>query len=156
MNCDTTSTLPPTASRSRFIFPFSSLKTRSPATLRAASSASSRAYASAPTPVAWKRPVPATTMLPVIRLAAPDARNSTTEAISSPNVLRKMLRSWPLAEQIAFFERERILAELDELLTDATAGAGDQRDLLRVAHLVLGRAILAHGDGTPRPRNRNR
>ena len=25
---------------------------------------------------------------------------------SSPNTLRKMLRSWPLAEQIAFFERD--------------------------------------------------
>src|SRR3954468_20739667 len=28
---------------------------------------------------------------------------------SSPNVLRKIIRSWPLAEQIAFFENELCL-----------------------------------------------
>src|SRR3954468_15948535 len=33
---------------------------------------------------------------------------------SSPNLLRKMLRSWPLAEQIAFFERELHLPLAEE------------------------------------------
>jgi predicted Rossmann fold flavoprotein len=33
---------------------------------------------------------------------------------SSPNVLRKMLRSWPLAEQIAFFENELRIALVEE------------------------------------------
>ena len=34
-----------------------------------------------------------------------DERRFVTD--SSPNTLRKMLRSWPLPEQITFFERER-------------------------------------------------
>ncbi len=33
---------------------------------------------------------------------------------SSPNVMRKMIRSWPLAEQVAFFERELQLPLVDE------------------------------------------
>src|SRR5829696_5435848 len=33
---------------------------------------------------------------------------------SSPNVLRRMLRSWPLAEQIAFFETELQLRLAEE------------------------------------------
>ncbi|MEP6494461.1 MAG: aminoacetone oxidase family FAD-binding enzyme [bacterium] len=58
---------------------------------------------------------------------------------SSPNVLRKMLRSWPLAEQIAFFEHElRIpLAEEPESakLFPVSNKARDVRDgLLARAH----------------------
>src|SRR3954464_9807964 len=34
---------------------------------------------------------------------------------SSPNLLRKMLRSWPLAEQIAFFEEELGLPLAEEI-----------------------------------------
>src|SRR3954471_12537455 len=33
---------------------------------------------------------------------------------SSPNILRKMLRAWPLAEQIAFFETELQLPLVEE------------------------------------------
>src|SRR3712207_7909147 len=33
---------------------------------------------------------------------------------SSPNTLRKIVRSWPLAEQIAFFERELGLPLVEE------------------------------------------
>ena len=41
-----------------------------------------------------------------------DERRFVTE--SSPNTLRKILRSWPLAEQIAFFERELNLPLVEE------------------------------------------
>src|SRR3954468_451815 len=34
---------------------------------------------------------------------------------SSPNLLRKMVRSWPLAEQIAFFEEELRIPLAEEL-----------------------------------------
>src|SRR5919106_697766 len=41
-----------------------------------------------------------------------DERRFVTD--SSPNTLRKILRSWPLAEQIAFFERELSLPLVEE------------------------------------------
>src|SRR6478736_1558004 len=41
-----------------------------------------------------------------------DERRFVTD--SSPNTLRKMLRSWPLPEQIAFFERELGLRLVEE------------------------------------------
>src|ERR671911_2777987 len=41
-----------------------------------------------------------------------DERRFVTD--SSPNTLRKILRSWPLAEQIAFFERELGMALVEE------------------------------------------
>jgi predicted Rossmann fold flavoprotein len=53
---------------------------------------------------------------------------------SSPNTLRKMLRSWPLAEQISFFERDvgLVLAEEKETgkLFPASNRARDVRDAL--------------------------
>src|SRR5882757_7448332 len=51
---------------------------------------------------------------------------------SSPNTLRKMLRSWPLPEQIAFFERELGLSLVEEQasakLFPASNRARDVRD----------------------------
>src|SRR6476469_10877673 len=44
---------------------------------------------------------------------------------SSPNVLRKILRSWPLAEQIAFFENELRLPLAEEDLPGITSGGDD-------------------------------
>jgi predicted Rossmann fold flavoprotein len=41
-----------------------------------------------------------------------DERRFVTD--SSPNTLRKILRSWPLAEQVAFFERELSLPLIEE------------------------------------------
>ena len=41
-----------------------------------------------------------------------DERRFVTD--SSPNTLRKILRSWPLSEQIAFFERELTLPLVEE------------------------------------------
>ena len=59
-----------------------------------------------------------------------DERRFVTD--SSPNTLRKMLRSWPLAEQIAFFERELGLALVEEeasaKLFPASNRARDVRD----------------------------
>jgi predicted Rossmann fold flavoprotein len=57
---------------------------------------------------------------------------------SSPNTLRKILRSWPLAEQIAFFERELGMPLVEEAETaklfPASNRARDVRDgLLAVA-----------------------
>jgi len=53
---------------------------------------------------------------------------------SSPNTLRKMLRSWPLREQISFFERDAglVLAEEKETgkLFPASNRARDVRDAL--------------------------
>lgn len=65
-----------------------------------------------------------------------DERRFVTD--SSPNTLRKMLRSWPLPEQIAFFERELSLALVEEpgsaKLFPASNRARDVRDgLLRLA-----------------------
>jgi len=59
-----------------------------------------------------------------------DERRFVTD--SSPNTLRKMLRSWPLAEQIAFFERELGLTLVEEeesaKLFPASNRARDVRD----------------------------
>jgi hypothetical protein len=53
---------------------------------------------------------------------------------SSPNVLRKMLRAWPLAEQIAFFENELRIALVEEpessKLFPMSQRARDVRDAL--------------------------
>jgi predicted Rossmann fold flavoprotein len=59
-----------------------------------------------------------------------DERRFITD--SSPNTLRKMLRSWPLGEQIAFFERELGLTLVEEeesaKLFPASNRARDVRD----------------------------
>jgi hypothetical protein len=59
-----------------------------------------------------------------------DERRFVTD--SSPNTLRKMLRSWPLAEQIAFFERELAMPLVEEAETaklfPASNRARDVRD----------------------------
>jgi predicted Rossmann fold flavoprotein len=59
---------------------------------------------------------------------------------SSPNVLRKMLRSWPLAEQVAFFETELGIPLVDEPESlkrfPASHRARDVRD-----------GLLAHASG---------
>jgi predicted Rossmann fold flavoprotein len=59
-----------------------------------------------------------------------DERRFVTD--SSPNTLRKILRSWPLAEQIAFFERELGLTLVEEeesaKLFPASNRARDVRD----------------------------
>jgi len=59
-----------------------------------------------------------------------DERRFVTD--SSPHTLRKMLRSWPLAEQIAFFERELRLTLVEEeesaKLFPASNRARDVRD----------------------------
>jgi predicted Rossmann fold flavoprotein len=59
-----------------------------------------------------------------------DERQFVTD--SSPNTLRKILRSWPLEEQIAFFERELSLALVEEAesgkLFPASNRARDVRD----------------------------
>src|SRR5919112_708395 len=65
-----------------------------------------------------------------------DERRFVTD--SSPNTLRKMLRSWPLSEQIAFFERELGMTLVEEpesaKLFPASNRARDVRDgLLAVA-----------------------
>src|SRR3989449_6432925 len=70
---------------------------------------------------------------------------------SSPNLLRKMLRSWPLREQIAFFEQEiglRLVEEEESAkLFPASNRARDVRDgLLALAvrngvHLLMGTLV---------------
>jgi predicted Rossmann fold flavoprotein len=59
-----------------------------------------------------------------------DERRFVTD--SSPNTLRKILRSWPLAEQIAFFERELRMPLVEETETaklfPASNRARDVRD----------------------------
>jgi predicted Rossmann fold flavoprotein len=59
-----------------------------------------------------------------------DERRFVTD--SSPNTLRKMLRSWPLAEQVAFFERELRMPLVEEAETaklfPASNRARDVRD----------------------------
>jgi hypothetical protein len=79
---------------------------------------------------------------------------------SSPHTLRKIIRSWPLAEQIAFFERELALTLVEEResgkLFPSTNRARDVRDgLLALATrrgvrfipnaTVAGAAPTAHG-----------
>jgi predicted Rossmann fold flavoprotein len=64
-----------------------------------------------------------------------DERRFVTD--SSPHTLRKILRSWPLAEQVAFFERELVLPLVEEAesakLFPASQRARDVRDGL-LAH----------------------
>jgi predicted Rossmann fold flavoprotein len=64
-----------------------------------------------------------------------DERHFVTD--SSPHTLRKILRSWPLAEQVAFFERELALPLVEEAesakLFPASQRARDVRDGL-LAH----------------------
>ena len=64
-----------------------------------------------------------------------DERRFVTD--SSPNTLRGILRSWPLAEQVAFFERELMLPLVEEKesakLFPASQRARDVRDGL-LAH----------------------
>ena len=76
---------------------------------------------------------------------------------SSPHTLRRMLRSWPLTDQIAFFEREIPLRLVEETesgkLFPASNRARDVRDGLlalaarRGARIVLGALVT---DLTPR------
>src|SRR5829696_6279674 len=59
-----------------------------------------------------------------------DERRFVTD--SSPNTLRKILRSWPLSEQVTFFERELRLRLIEEeasgKLFPASNRARDVRD----------------------------
>jgi predicted Rossmann fold flavoprotein len=78
-----------------------------------------------------------------------DERRFITD--SSRNTLRKMLRSWPLAEQIAFFERELAMPLVEEAETaklfPASNRARDVRDGLlalaarRGAHFLPGTTV---------------
>ncbi|MDB4877861.1 MAG: hypothetical protein JWM41_4307 [Gemmatimonadetes bacterium] len=67
---------------------------------------------------------------------------------SSPNVLRKMLRSWPLAEQIAFFENELRIALVEEpeslKLFPMSQRARDVRDGLLAYGARKGVKLLAN------------
>jgi hypothetical protein len=87
-----------------------------------------------------------------------DQRRFVTD--SSPNTLRKILRSWPLAEQIAFFERELGLPLVEEAETaklfPASNRARDVRDGLlalaarKGARFLPGTAVTdirVHTDG---------
>jgi hypothetical protein len=87
-----------------------------------------------------------------------DERRFVTD--SSPNTLRKILRSWPLAEQIAFFERELGLPLVEEAETaklfPASNRARDVRDGLlalaarKGARFLPGTAVTdirVHTDG---------
>lgn len=73
-----------------------------------------------------------------------DERRFVTD--SSPNTLRKILRSWPLAEQIAFFERELSLPLVEEVesakLFPASNRARDVRDGLLAAAARRGTRLL--------------
>jgi predicted Rossmann fold flavoprotein len=75
-----------------------------------------------------------------------DERRFVTD--SSPNTLRKMLRSWPLAEQIAFFERELGLTLVEEeesaKLFPASNRARDVRDGLLALAARRGAQFLPH------------
>src|SRR4051812_23256373 len=65
---------------------------------------------------------------------------------SSPNVLRKMLRSWPLAEQVAFFEQELGIPLVEEpeslKLFPASHKARDVRDGLLARAVKNGVNVL--------------
>jgi predicted Rossmann fold flavoprotein len=74
-----------------------------------------------------------------------DPRRFVTD--SSPNTLRKILRSWPLAEQIAFFERDLGLTLVEEQesakLFPASQRARDVRDGLLSLAARRGARLLA-------------
>jgi predicted Rossmann fold flavoprotein len=78
----------------------------------------------------------------VLPMAVDESRFVTD---SSPNVLRKMLRSWPLAEQVAFFESELRIPLVDEPESSkrfpASHRARDVRDGL-LAHATQQGATL--------------
>src|SRR5438552_7012768 len=69
---------------------------------------------------------------------------------SSPHTLRKILRSWPLAEQIAFFERDAGIPLIEETesakLFPKSESARDVRDklfaLARARGVLIERAAL--------------
>ena len=58
---------------------------------------------------------------------------------SSPNTLRKMVRSWPLAEQVAFFTRELGLALVEEKETGKLFPASNRARDVRDGLLALAR-----------------
>ena len=78
---------------------------------------------------------------------------------SSPNVLRKMIRSWPLAEQVAFFERDLGIALVEEPESSkrfpASHRARDVRDGLlahaasRGVHLLANTLVTDVGASAP-------
>jgi predicted Rossmann fold flavoprotein len=74
-----------------------------------------------------------------------DERRFVTD--SSPHTLRKILRSWPLAEQVAFFERELALPLVEEAesakLFPASQRARDVRDGLLAHAARRGARFLA-------------
>jgi hypothetical protein len=65
---------------------------------------------------------------------------------SSPNILRKMVRSWPLQEQIAFFEGELGIPLVEEL----SMGVGDRtgRGTRGRAHRLENRSVVRGFDGS--------
>ena len=75
-----------------------------------------------------------------------DERRFVTD--SSPNTLRKILRSWPLPEQISFFERELGLQLVEELesakLFPVSNRARDVRDGLLALASRRGARFLPH------------
>ena len=84
-----------------------------------------------------------------------DERRFVTD--SSPHSLRNILRSWPLAEQIAFFERELGQPLVEEAesakLFPASNRARDVRDgLLALAARRGARFAAAHDRHRPRSR----
>jgi hypothetical protein len=66
---------------------------------------------------------------------------------SSPNVLRKMVRAWPLAEQVAFFENELRIPLVEEAESSkrfpASHRARDVRDGLLARAKAMGATLLA-------------
>jgi predicted Rossmann fold flavoprotein len=71
-----------------------------------------------------------------------DERRFVTD--SSPNTLRKMLRSWPLAEQIAFFERELGMPLVEEAETAKLFPASNRARDVRDGLLALAARKGAH------------
>ena len=67
---------------------------------------------------------------------------------SSPNVMRKMIRSWPLAEQVAFFEQELGIPLVEETesskLFPASHRARDVRDGLLAHAAARGATLVAN------------
>ncbi|HET9004101.1 MAG TPA: NAD(P)/FAD-dependent oxidoreductase, partial [Gemmatimonadaceae bacterium] len=65
---------------------------------------------------------------------------------SSPNVMRKMIRSWPLAEQVAFFEQELGIPLVEEResskLFPASHRARDVRDGLLACAAARGATLV--------------
>ena len=85
-----------------------------------------------------------------------DERRFVTD--SSPHTLRNILRSWPLAEQIAFFERELGLTLVEERETaklfPASNRARDVRDGLLALAARRGARVLPETTITDRARGR--